>query len=96
MCLLFLSYTCFKAGVEGVVEEIPRSMRPLPPYTETVIIFQPHPGPLLCVHGQDVIHESYQLAALLSIPFGPEGCISHKEVQPFTNLIDRDDCPFYV
>ena len=76
---------CFKAGVEGVVEEIPRSIRPLPPHTETVIIFQPHPGPLLCMHGQDVIHVSYQLATPFSIPFGPDGCISHTEVQPFTN-----------
>ena len=85
MCLLLLPNTLFKAGVERVVEEIPRSIRSLPPHTDTVIIFQPHPGPLLCMHGQDVINVSHQLAALLSIPFGPYGCISHTEVQPFTN-----------
>ena len=87
---------CFNAGVEGVVKKIPRSIRPLPPHTETVIIIQPYPGPLLSMHGQDVIHVSHQLAALLRIPFSPNGCIRHKEVQPFTNLIDRDDCSFSV
>ena len=84
VCCFFLTL-CFKAGVERVVEEIPRSIRSLPPHTDTVIIFQPHPGPLLYMHGQDVIHVIYQLATLFSLPFGPDGCICHKEVQPFTN-----------
>ena len=81
-----------------MVKKIPRSIRPLPPHKETVIILQPYPGPLLSMHGQDVINVSYQLAALLKIPFSHDGCISHKEVQSFTNLnlIDRDNCSFSV
>ena len=34
-----------------------------------------------------LLNVSHQLAALLRMPFGPDGCISHKDVRPFTNLM---------
>ena len=49
VCWFFLTF-CFNAGVEGVVKDIPRSIRPLPPHTETVVIYSNHTrGPCACM-----------------------------------------------
>ena len=73
------------------------SISPLPPDTETVVIFQPNSsGALLSMNCQNVIHIGHKLATLFWILLIPDCCIRHKQMEPLPCQIYWNDCMFAV